>query len=209
MEQTRLGKKDWMQAARLALLNGGPEAVRVEKLARNLKVTKGSFYWHFKDRDEILEALLREWEEETSTIAAEALSQRTPREALSIILAELKQRVVLSERGEAPSDAAIFAWASVSLKVGKRVNQVEQQRIALLTSLTGLPDRGEFAYLAFIGFLMRRRRVPQATESFSLFASILLDFLAPEAETRKTKSQQPGNKKKRDREKTSTSALIR
>lgn len=207
MEQTRLSKKDWMRAARMALLNGGPEAVRVEKLARSLKVTKGSFYWHFKDREAILEALLREWEEETSTIAAEALSRRTPREALTVIMAELQERVVLSERGEAPSDAAIFAWASVSPKVGKRVNKVEQQRIAVLTHLTSLPDRSELAYLALIGFLMRRRRVPEATESFPLFASMLLDFLAPDGQNDKTKSKQ--DKKKRDREKTLISARTR
>ena len=59
-----LGKDDWLRAARLALLNGGVEAVRVERLSRDLRVTKGSFYWHFKDREELLELLLREWEEE-------------------------------------------------------------------------------------------------------------------------------------------------
>jgi len=53
-----LGQDDWLRAARLALLRGGVEAVRVEKLARDLGVTKGSFYWHFKDRDELLELLL-------------------------------------------------------------------------------------------------------------------------------------------------------
>jgi len=69
----RLGREDWMRAARLALLHTGPDSVRVEKLARTLNVTKGSFYWHFKDRNEILEALLREWEEETATLTRDAL----------------------------------------------------------------------------------------------------------------------------------------
>ena len=178
-----------MRAARIALLNGGPEAVRVEKLARSLKMTKGSFYWHFKDREAILEALLREWEEETSTIAAQAFSRGTVGEALTVIMAEVQERMVLSERGEAPSDAAIFAWASVSPKVGKRVNKVEQQRIAVLTSITGLPDRSELAYLALIGFLMRRRRVPQAMERFLLFASTLMNLLAPDAEKRQDQIQ--------------------
>src|ERR1017187_2761901 len=59
-----LSRNDWLKAARLALLTGGVEAVRVEKLARNLRVTKGSFYWHFKGREELLDLLLREWEEE-------------------------------------------------------------------------------------------------------------------------------------------------
>jgi AcrR family transcriptional regulator len=56
----RLEKKDWMRAARLTLLEGGPSAVRVETLARKLRVSKGSFYWHFKNREALLESLLRE-----------------------------------------------------------------------------------------------------------------------------------------------------
>ena len=63
-----LEREDWLRAARLALLRGGVEAVRVEKLARDLDVTKGSFYWHFKDRDELLDLLLREWESEVQEI---------------------------------------------------------------------------------------------------------------------------------------------
>lgn len=56
-----------MRAARRALLVGGPEAVRIEPLAAALGVTKGSFYWHFRDLDEFLEALTRRWAEEMGT----------------------------------------------------------------------------------------------------------------------------------------------
>ena len=65
----RLGKDDWLRAARRALLIRGPNGVRVEPLARDLGVTKGSFYWHFSDRDDLLEALLVEWEQETSLLS--------------------------------------------------------------------------------------------------------------------------------------------
>src|SRR5207247_4105060 len=51
----RLGKDDWLRGARLALLREGPNGVRVEPLARELGVTKGSFYWHFHDREDLLE----------------------------------------------------------------------------------------------------------------------------------------------------------
>jgi len=59
-----LGRNDWLKAARIALLRAAWKQCGVEKLARDLKVTKGSFYWHFTDREELLEILLREWEEE-------------------------------------------------------------------------------------------------------------------------------------------------
>ena len=177
-----------MRAARLALLHTGPDSLRVEKLARKLKVTKGSFYWHFKDRNEILEALLSEWEEETAILAAEALANRNPELGLRGLLETVKKTVVLSERGEAPSDAALFAWASMSAEVARRVNQVELKRLQFFTQLTGQPDRAELAYYAYLGFITRRRRVPAAAAGFPLLAEMLFDLLTGRQALRKSKS---------------------
>jgi AcrR family transcriptional regulator len=52
----------WIDAGLRALSAGGPDAVRVESLARTLGVTKGGFYWHFDDRDGLLDAMLDTWE---------------------------------------------------------------------------------------------------------------------------------------------------
>ena len=57
-----LGRNDWIAAALEKLAQGGVEKVRIEPLARVLGVTKGSFYWHFKDRKELLGAILERWE---------------------------------------------------------------------------------------------------------------------------------------------------
>ena len=211
----RLGREDWMRAARLALLHTGPDSVRVEKLARTLNVTKGSFYWHFKDRNEILEALLREWEEETATLTRDALAHPDPREGLRHLLEIIKTTVVLSERGEAPSDAAMFAWASMSADVARRVNQVERQRLQFFTQLTGKPDRAELAYYAYLGFITRRRRVPAAAAGFPLLAEMLFDLLAGSSSARflarsKSKSISKAKaKSKRRHEKTSLSSSVR
>src|ERR671916_708238 len=61
-----LQAEDWVEAARTAMAEGGIEAVAVEPLARRLGVTKGSFYWHFKDRRALLEAMLGRWEREST-----------------------------------------------------------------------------------------------------------------------------------------------
>ena len=120
----------------MALLNGGVEAVRVERLARDLHVTKGSFYWHFKDRKELLELLLREWEGELLLDIVPRLKGRRGPEALRLLARLLVKRVPLGERGNLPSDAAMFTWAAVSPQVAKRVNQAEKKRIeALMFSL--------------------------------------------------------------------------
>src|SRR5262245_7462490 len=68
MATSTRSRADWLRAARLALRRRGPDAVRVEPLARALGVTKGSFYWHFRDRSDLLEALLKEWEDETGLL---------------------------------------------------------------------------------------------------------------------------------------------
>ena len=167
----RLEKKDWMRAARLALLEGGPSAVRVETLARKLRVSKGSFYWHFQNREALLEALLREWEEEKGVLL-DLLAERYSYQALADFFTELERRVVLSERGEWPSDAAIFAWAAVSPKVARRANKEEETRIRLLKKLFGQSELGDFFYMAYLGFLLRRRRVPEAAKKFSILAKI-------------------------------------
>ena len=178
METTHLGKQDWMRAARRALIHGGPAAVRVEKLARDLKVTKGSFYWHFKDRGDLLESLLREWEEETSTLFSRAMACRDPRDGLRYLAGEL-ERSVASPPGEYPPDAAIFNWAAVSPHVAQRVNRIERRRIDMLTQLTGGPDRAELGYLVWLGFVSRRHRFPATAESYPLISALLFDLLQP------------------------------
>ncbi|HEX7681708.1 MAG TPA: helix-turn-helix domain-containing protein [Thermoanaerobaculia bacterium] len=173
-----LGRDDWLKAARTALLKGGVEAVRVEKLARKLGVTKGSFYWHFKDRVELLELLLREWEGEMAEIVA-SLGQGSGRVALLELIRILIERARLSEEGDVPSDAAIYAWASVDPKVARRVNRAEKERLALLCRISGEPDRSRLFYLIWLGFVARGQRVPESRKEFPEIARQMLELLLP------------------------------
>src|SRR5260370_13753711 len=65
--QGRLTRDDWITAALRAIADGGLAAVGVEPLAARLGATKGSFYWHFENRDALLEAAIGRWEKETTT----------------------------------------------------------------------------------------------------------------------------------------------
>jgi AcrR family transcriptional regulator len=187
-----LNREAWLAAARRALLKGGVEAVRVAKLARDLHVTKGSFYWHFRDRDDLLQLLLQEWEGEAAEITAElggAVGQAALEKLMDVVVA----RARLSEEGLAPSDAAIFAWASVEPRVARRVQRAERERIDLLVRLMaerGRPatsaapsdaDRGraEILYLAWLGFVARGQRVPALRKRFPEISRTLLDLVAP------------------------------
>ena len=64
-------KQRWMVAGLEALRKGGVAGVRVERLAADLGITKGSFYWHFRDRGGLLEALLEFWSREMTDVEFE------------------------------------------------------------------------------------------------------------------------------------------
>jgi len=79
----RLSREDWVRAALLALADGGTAAVAIEPIASRLGATKGSFYWHFRDRRELIEAALEKWERSaTDDIIAELDTVADPVERL-------------------------------------------------------------------------------------------------------------------------------
>jgi AcrR family transcriptional regulator len=97
---------DWVQAATAMLVNQGVDAVRVDVLARQLGVTRGSFYWHFKDRDHLLRALLQAWREQTTEILTRRLEG-----ASSDAMAQLRDVLSLPHRGRsAQSEAHGSSW---------------------------------------------------------------------------------------------------
>src|SRR5258708_23489929 len=70
---TRTPRSSWVEEGAPALAAGGPDAVRVELLARALGVTRGGFYWHFPDRSALLAEMLRTRQRTTTHQRAETL----------------------------------------------------------------------------------------------------------------------------------------
>lgn len=167
-----MSKQDWMRAARLALLEGGVGSVRVEKLARELGVTKGSFYWHFSDRGALLEALLEEWESEADLLIGAIGAPLAV--GMPALLERLALDVVASEKGEAPSDAAIFGWAAADPQIARRVNAAEAERVALLATMIGDAAKAELIYMTYLGFILRRRHSANAEQAFQQVADLFL-----------------------------------
>jgi AcrR family transcriptional regulator len=86
-KDTSLDRNRWEQAALDALERGGVAAVAVEPLARGLGVTKGSFYWHFANRGELLAAAVARWERLHVDAPLDALAGiEDPRERLRALL---------------------------------------------------------------------------------------------------------------------------
>jgi AcrR family transcriptional regulator len=92
--QKRLSRERWVQAALEAIAEGGLAAVAVVPLAKRLGATKGSFYWHFSTREELVEAALAEWEQShTAAVIAEieAASSHGPLEQLRLLFKRVSE----------------------------------------------------------------------------------------------------------------------
>ncbi|MGH8124250.1 MAG: TetR/AcrR family transcriptional regulator [Rhodanobacteraceae bacterium] len=155
--RARLSAADWERGALAMIADEGMAALTVEALARRLGVTKGSFYWHFKNREALLQAALSRWEVEDKR--------------------ELEQRV--DAAGDDPRERlrALFRWVSGEVQshriyaallqaldhaqVKPMMTRVSQRRMELLTLAfrqAGLHrdaarHRARLTYAAYVGFL--------------------------------------------------------
>nr|WP_243853725.1 TetR/AcrR family transcriptional regulator [Sphingopyxis panaciterrae] len=124
----RLTRGDWIAVARKALIASGVDDVKVDVLARRMKVTRGSFYWHFKHRQELLDALLEDWKNNNSQEIA-AIEKRAEEGATGLI--ELF-KVWLGEDPNFPAfDIAIRVWARKSREVTAVVHEIDDAWIGL------------------------------------------------------------------------------
>jgi AcrR family transcriptional regulator len=130
-------KSQWLSAGLEALRKGGVGAVRVERLAGDVGVTKGSFYWHFRDRGALLDALLDFWSREMTDAEFERI--QTLRGGLAARLLALAEDVL--EKGMGRYDPAIRAWGRSDRKVAAAVAQVDRRRVR---ALTGFFEEGGF-----------------------------------------------------------------
>ena len=128
----------WVAAGLEALRKGGVAGVRVERLAGEVGLTKGSFYWHFRDRGELLQALLEFWAREMTEAEFERV--QAVKGGLAARLRTLAEDVL--EKGMGRYDPAVRAWARVDRKVASAVAQVDRRRVKALTVLF---EEGGFA----------------------------------------------------------------
>lgn len=155
---TTLDATAWVEAAFDALAEGGIEAVRVEPLAKRLGVTRGSFYWHFKDRDALHQAMLREWRERASYQIGARIERTAedPAERLRRLL-DLPHSSPRATRGAAV-ELAIRLWARRDKHAAKAVRHIDRVRLdyfAKLLQAHGIPEdeAGRRAFLVYAALM--------------------------------------------------------
>ncbi|HEX2392756.1 MAG TPA: helix-turn-helix domain-containing protein [Solirubrobacterales bacterium] len=160
----------WVQAALRALAEGGPEAVRVEALAKELGVSKGGFYWHFEDRRALLEEALDTWEQ-TGTedvIATVEGAAADPRARLRRLF-----ELAPSARGLFAVELALRDWSRRDREVARRLRRIDARRMDYLRSLFGrfvaeqddVEARAMLAYSLFVGSYFIAARPPGRTRA--------------------------------------------
>jgi AcrR family transcriptional regulator len=156
----RLRAEDWEQAALEALASQGLGAVNVQGLARKLGVTKGSFYWHFADREALLKATLARWEESyTERVIAALDAIPDPRERLEQMLAGITSskrawRVHVALGAEA---AHVHLVAATLARVTRRrVEYIEQCYARLGMARRVARRRALLAYSSYVGLIHLR-----------------------------------------------------
>jgi AcrR family transcriptional regulator len=154
-----LGREDWIAAARAELIAGGVNAVKIGRLAKRLRVTRGGFYWHFTSRADLLNELLHSWEVSNTAPFERSLTSGSVRDGVREFLAIAN--LWLDEKEYSPAfDTAVRDWARISKAVATAVRRVDERRIGVLHRIfldLGFADpealvRARVAYFHQVGY---------------------------------------------------------
>jgi AcrR family transcriptional regulator len=137
-----LDRKVWIDFATRVLAEDGVDGLRVEVLARALKVTKGSFYWHFKDRKALLNAVVTTWRD-TRIEEVEQQAAIPSTEAVKQIRSILDHYATHPNRIRMQTELAIRDWARRDEFVAIAVEAVDQARLHMATRILKLAGYSE------------------------------------------------------------------
>jgi AcrR family transcriptional regulator len=171
---------DWIRAALARLSSEGVDSVRVEVLARDLGVSKGSFYWHFQDREELLAKLLALWDEgEMKWLDAAAADN----ESAAARWAMFVERSADPER--ARLEVAIRNWARRNHDVAARAAAIEKRKAQFIAGV--LRDTGfasdaaeywsEIVQLACLGWIDRTTRDAEPQSAGATLGEFLSELI--------------------------------
>ena len=182
MVPEKLDRDAWVQAGLEALERGGVGAVAALPLARELGVTRGSFYWHFASRDDLLAAVLERWERDHSDGVLDELARISdPRERL---------RALFSRSGsKAPTYfAALLDAADSEPLVRATLDRSSARRLDVIARAcreAGLKpaaarNHALLCYATYVGLAQLGRDAPRASpRERAAFARHLADTLIP------------------------------
>ncbi|MFH8987329.1 TetR/AcrR family transcriptional regulator [Streptomyces sp. NPDC017940] len=181
--KARLTARDWADAALAAIGEGGLAAVAVEPLAARLGATKGSFYWHFANREALIEAALERWAEvSTEGTIEEVEAEPDVRRRVRRLFAE-----AIGSASADPLEVTLLATASHP-QVAAALRRVTERRVAYVAGLfaaLGFPAaearrRGLLAVTVYLGHAQLGHAAPSVLpgdDEFGAYVDEALDVL--------------------------------
>jgi len=147
---TRTPRGQWIDEGLKALAAGGPDAVRIDVLAKTLGVTRGGFYWHFDDRQALLDAMLETWERRS----IDEVLERVESEGGDASDKVRRAGMLTFSPALLPIDLAVRDWARRDEVVGERLRRVDNGRMAYLRRLIGelSADEGDVEARSLLAF---------------------------------------------------------
>jgi len=153
--RVRIDRDQWLAEALEVLSREGNARITVRNISESLGVTTGSFYWHFENREDFVDAIVDFWDKAFTEKVAHRI-RRSPAEPREQLLELMK---VLTEENLGRYDIAVRAWATHDNKVAKAVRKVDRQRFETV--------RGLFAAMGFV-----EPELDMRTRTFVVFFSL-------------------------------------
>lgn len=159
------GSRDtWLDAAYDMLIESGVDAVKIMPLSVSLNLSRTSFYWFFKDRKQLLEALLERWESTTTQYLVKACEDyaATETEAMLNVISSF----LSNSNFDSQLELAVRSWAQQDAQVQERLLSADEKRLTALRKMLkkwGHPTsdadvRARTVYLVQLGYLSTRAK---------------------------------------------------
>ncbi|MDP6810373.1 MAG: TetR/AcrR family transcriptional regulator [Pseudomonadales bacterium] len=184
----RLSPQDWLKAANQRLISGGIDSVKIGPLAEDLGVTRGSFYWHFKDRDHLLGVMLDTWHAESVEMFSGLLQSQDASGMEEFI--RLVHLWVDETSFDPDLEAAMRDWARRSDQVSEVVKDVDEERIDFIKRIFldfGYDDteafiRARITYFHQVGYytIGYNETLDQRMSLLPIYVHVLTGKLTPE-----------------------------
>ncbi len=129
----KVTRQDWLNLALDVLVSDGVEQVKVLALAERMGVSRSSFYWYFKSRQELLDALLAQWENQNT--AALVHQSQLPANTITAAVCNVQRCVVNTALFDTALDFAVRDWARRAGKVRRILDQSDTRRVAALNAM--------------------------------------------------------------------------
>jgi AcrR family transcriptional regulator len=165
-----LSVADWVRAALVLMAREGVQAVAVEPLAREIGVTKGSFYWHFENRDHLVKTALTEWEQDQGRDLVQRYAEiLDPRHRLRVLIhaafEDTHNGLLFAALGASSEDPLVKPFLA-------RVTALRMEFGVKAFRDLGLPEdearrRALFTYAAYAGYFQLLRAMPDTVKAVS------------------------------------------